>query len=183
MENGSETMKTEFNLVLGFGVLLVVTILGYMMQTMNIYFYILISVLSSYLITEAINQATVDILKLVTWFGSTAIILSGLLLIFNKSFNNIAGIMLALGIFAFMISFYNYVGMEEPKDERLKKIGNTATTYSWYLTLLLLGSTIVSCIWSGETSISVANLGLILTVMVAVMMGSNIYFNVKGDVE
>ena len=176
-------MQTKFKLILGLGVLVTITILGYIVQTTNMGYYIIISVLSGYLLTEAVNKATIDILKLVNWFGSAAIILAGLLLLFNKSFTSVAGVILALGIFAFMISFYNYVGMEEPKDERLKKIGNAATTYSWYLTLLLMGSTIVSCIWSGESNISITNLGLILSAMVAIMMGSNIYFNIKGDVE
>jgi hypothetical protein len=73
--------------------------------------------------------------------------------------------------------------MEEPKDERLKKIGTTATTYSWHLTLLILCSILISSIWSGDKSVSIASLGLILFVMVATMLGVNIYLNRKGDVD
>ena len=129
------------------------------------------------------GESKISIYKLITWFGSGLLILSGVILIVTRTTSYVLGVIVLVGIFAFMIGFYEYIGMDEPKDERLKKIGTTATTYSWHLTLLIICSILISSIWSGDKSISIASLGLILFVMVATMLGVNIYLNRKGDVN
>jgi hypothetical protein len=171
-------------LLLGFLVILGVS--GYVFGSSNVFYYFIIPLLGllvSYWITEAKNKGKMDVFNIITWIGSGALILSGVMLIITKTTSYVLGIIISLGILAFMIGFYEYIGMEEPKDERLKKIGTTAATYSWHITLLLIGSFIVSSIWSGDKNISIASLGLILFVMVATMLGANVYLNRKGDVN
>ena len=168
---------------MGFGIL---GIIEYIFKSTNLLYYIIIpllGLLASYLITEAKNKGKIDLFKIITWFGSVALILSGVILIFTSTTSFVLGIIIALGILAFMISFYYYMGMEEPKDERLMKIGTAATTYSWFITLLLIGSLLVSSILSGDKSISITHLGYILVVMVATMLGANVYLSRRGDVE
>ncbi|MEL7670662.1 hypothetical protein [Methanobacterium sp.] len=140
----------------------------------------MISTAVDHLLKEAKNKGKMNLL---TWFGSAVLILSGIMVMVLDVTNIVFGILVFLGLFALMISFFYYIGMEEPKDERLKKIGTTATTYSWHLTLLILCSILISSIWSGDKSVSISSLGLILFVMVATMLGVNIYLNRKGDVD
>ncbi len=168
-------------LILGF--LVVLGILGYVFKSTSILYYIILSLMASYLIIEAEKIKKVDLFKILTLIGSGTLILSGVILVITRTTSYALGIIISVGILAFMIGFYEYIGMEEPKDERLKRIGTTATTYSWYITLLLIGSFLVSSIWSGDKSISIASLGLILFVMVATMLGVNIYLNRNGDVN
>jgi hypothetical protein len=158
-------------------------VLGYIFKSNSIVYYLILSLIAGYLITEVENIKKIDLFKIITWIGSGALILSGVILVVTRTMSYALGIIISLGILAFMIGFYEYIGMEEPKDERLKKIGTTATTYSWHITLLLIGSFLVSSTWSGDKSISIASLGLILFVMVATMLGTNIYLNRKGDVD
>ena len=180
-------MENKFKyVVLGF--LVILGILGYIFKSSSILYYLLISLLAGYLISTAVDHLVKEAknkgkMSLLTWLGSAILILSGIMIMVFNVTNIVFGILVFLGMFALMISFFYYIGMEEPKDERLKKIGTTATTYSWHLTLLIICSILISTIWSGNESISIASLGFILFVMVATMIGVNIYLNRKGDVN
>ncbi len=180
-------MENKFKYLI-FGFLVILGILGYVFKSTSILYYLLISLLAGYLISTASNYLINGAknkgkMNLITWFGSAVLILSGIMVMVFKVMSIVIGIVVFLGMFALMISFFYYIGMEEPKDERLKKIGTTATTYSWHLTLLIICSILVSSIWSGNENINIASLGLILLVMVATMLGVNIYLNRKGDVD
>lgn len=180
-------MENKFKyMILGF--LVIVGILGYIFKSNSMLYYLLISLLAGYLISTAVDHLLKEAknkgkMDLLTWFGSAILILSGIMVMVLNVTNIVFGILVFLGLFALMISFFYYIGMEEPKDERLKKIGTTATTYSWHLTLLIICSLLISSIWSGNENISIASLGFILFVMVATMIGANIYLNKKGDVN
>lgn len=177
-------MKTGLKLVVGF--LAILGILGYIFKSNIVFYYVILplfGLLISYLVTEAKNNGKTDVFTISIWVGSAALILSGIILMFFNGTGDVLAVTVLIGILAFMVSFFSYIGMEEPKDERLKKIGTMATTHSWYLTLLIIGSFLISSIWSGKEYISVSSLGLILLVMVSTMFSVNVYFNTKGDVE
>lgn len=184
MLKGCEKVKTELKFI--FGLLVILGILEYIFKSTILFYYVIFplgGLLVSYFITDAKNEGKIDVFKISIWIGSAALILSGVILAVTKTMNNILAAVIFVGVLAFMISFFSYIGMEEPKDERLRKIGGAAATHSWHITLLIICSFLVSSIWSGEEYIRISSLGLILLVMVATMIGGNIYFNMKGDVE
>lgn len=174
---GCENVKIKFELILG--LLGFLGILGYIFN--EPLYYTFFSFFSFFFIL--FRDLKIDVYRIITLFGSVALILSGLTLIVAKTTSYLLGIIVLLGILAFMISFFSYIGIDEPKDERLKKIGTVATTHSWYLTLIFISFIIINSIWSGNESIGIEKLGLILFVMVATMVSVNIYLNWKGDVD
>ena len=175
-------MKSKFTWILGF--LGFLGILGYILNEPSYYvFFAFFLNLYPEFRDWKKGESKLNLYRSSMWFGSVVLILSGVILIVTNTTGYIFGIIVLLGMFAVMTNFFPYIGMEEFKDERLRKIGTIATTYSWHLTLLILCSFLISSIWSGEKSISIASLGGILLVMIATMLGVNIYFNRKGDID
>jgi hypothetical protein len=177
-------MKTELKVI--FGLLVISGILEYIFKSTTLLYYVIlpfVGLMLSYFITDAKNEGKIDIFKISIWIGSAALILSGVILMVTKTTSDLLAVIVFVGVLSFMISFFSYIGMEEPKDERLRKIGGAAATHSWHITLLIVCGLLVSSIWSGDKYISISSLGLILLVMVATMISGNIYFNWKGDVE
>lgn len=71
--------------------------------------------------------------------GSTILIVDSLYLMAYKTLNDLTAIVLLFGIIIYVGSFFAYIGMEKTaKDERLRKIGTLAATWSWYITLVFL---------------------------------------------
>lgn len=139
--------------------------------------------MASYFITEAKNKKKTDLFKISIVIGSVIIILPVAILIITKTMSNILAVIILIGMVAFMVSFFSFVGMEKPKDERLRKIGTIAATYSWFLTLLIIGAVFVSAILSGSSYITIENLGLIFIIMIVSMLAVNVYFLQRGDIE
>ena len=119
--------------------------------------------------------------KISMWIGFVVLILSGIILMVTNTNNYILGIIILLGLILFGASFFSYIGMGKPKDERLRKIGTLATTQSWFLTLQVICIILILYLWYGISSISIASLGGILFVMIATMFVVNIYQKRKGD--
>jgi uncharacterized membrane protein len=84
----------------------------------------------------------------------------------------------------FTANFFGFLGMEKPsKDERARKIGTYAATYSWYITLVAMCFLVIWNI-AFNLNMSVARFfGIILLVMVTTLMVINAYKAWKGDVE
>jgi hypothetical protein len=80
-----------------------------------------------------------DTYELSIWMGSVILMISGLILMATKTMNDLLAIFMLFGVAALATNFFTYLGMDEKaKDERLRKIGTYATTYSWNITLLFV---------------------------------------------
>lgn len=91
---------------------------------------------------------------------------------------------LLLGIMFYVISFFAYIGMGDTvKDERLRKVGTLAATWSWYITLTFVGSLVVSMYWANRIRDPVELMGVTIFVMVAAMLVANLILSRKGDIE
>lgn len=122
--------------------------------------------------------------RVILWIGSALLIVSSLSLILWKTMNDIIVTGLLLGIMFYVISFFAYIGMGDTvKDERLKKIGTLAATWSWYITLTFVGSLVVSMYWANRIRDPVELMGVTIFVMVAAMLVANLILSRKGDIE
>ncbi|MTK64311.1 MAG: hypothetical protein F8N15_07295 [Methanobacterium sp.] len=98
--------------------------------------------------------------------------------------NDLTAIGLLFGIIIYVGSFFAYIGMEKTaKDERLRKIGTMAATWSWYITLIFLCFLMVSMQWAGRIHDPVELMGLVIFVMVTTMLISNTILSRIGDIE
>lgn len=121
--------------------------------------------------------------KALLWIGSAMLLVSGVYLIIWKTFNDIVTTTVWLGAMIFVVSFFTYLGMDKPKDERLRKVGTTAATWSWYITLMFMCSLVFFGFISHRNFQAAEIFGLVIFVMVSTMLVLNTYFNRKGDVE
>jgi uncharacterized membrane-anchored protein len=122
--------------------------------------------------------------RVILWIGSALLIVSSLSLILWKTMNDIIVTGLLLGIMFYVISFFAYIGMGDTvKDERLRKVGTLATTWSWYITLTFVGSLVVSMYWANRIRDPVELMGVTIFVMVAAMLVANLILSRKGDIE
>ena len=122
--------------------------------------------------------------RVILWIGSALLIVSSLSLILWKTMNDFIVTGLLLGIMFYVISFFAYIGMGDTvKDERLRKIGTLAATWSWYITLTFVGSLVISMYWANRIRNPVELMGVTIFVMVAAMLVANIILSHKGDVE
>jgi hypothetical protein len=84
----------------------------------------------------------------------------------------------------FTANFFAYIGFEKPaKDERARKIGTMAATYSWFITLCAM---CFVYIWDVAFAIHLSVprfLGIMLLVTIISMAGLNFYFGRKGDID
>ncbi|NYB27262.1 MAG: hypothetical protein HVN34_08035 [Methanobacteriaceae archaeon] len=122
--------------------------------------------------------------RVILWIGSALLIVSSLSLILWKTMNDIIVTGLLLGIMFYVISFFAYIGMGDTvKDERLRKVGTLAATWSWYITLTFVGSLVVSMYWANRIRDPVELMGVTIFVMVAAMLVANLILSRKGDIE
>jgi hypothetical protein len=130
------------------------------------------------------SLSSYNIYNICIGLGSTLLIISSLSLIIWKTMNDILAITLLLGVMIFTTTFFTYLGMEKPeKDERIRKIGTTSATYSWYVTISLVCFLLITGYWSGVPRTGTELLGVTIFVMVTTMIGTNTYLKYKGDVE
>jgi SNF family Na+-dependent transporter len=95
-------------------------------------------------ILENFNSYNVSI-----WFGSVALMVSGLIMMATKDMSDLLAVILLIGIMALMTNFFTYVGMDKKaQDERLRKIGTYATTYSWYITIVFVSFLVITMYWA-----------------------------------
>jgi hypothetical protein len=116
------------------------------------------------------------------WLGTILLIISGLLLITGKKVDQIIALMVLLGIMSIMVNFFNYVGMEKPRDERLQKIGTLSATYSWYITLVFISFLLITSFWAGRERNMAETIGITIIVMSASLLAINTYLTSKGDI-
>jgi hypothetical protein len=118
------------------------------------------------------------------WLGSAALMLSGLIMMVAKTMNDLVSVMLLLGIMALTSNFFTYVGMDKKaQDERLRKIGTYATTYSWYITLTFVSFLVLSMYWGQNIHNPIELMGVIIFVMTSTMLVANTILGRKGDID
>ncbi len=130
------------------------------------------------------SEVRLGIVKLSMWLGYLVMIGMGLALaVFEWSDGN-ATLAMIFCVVIFTGNFFGYLGMEKgSQDERARKIGTYAATYSWFITLVAM---CFLFIWDVALNMhmSLARfLGIMLLVMVVSMMLINAYKAHKGDVE
>lgn len=172
------------------GMLGILGLLGYVLQ--NQIYYILFLFFFLFLFKtdkyEKNNLPSIDKnynkYKLGILFGSTILIVDSLYLMAYKSLNDLITIGLLFGIIIYVGSFFAFIGMEKTaKDERLRKIGTMAATWSWYITLIFICFLLVSMQWAGRIHNPVELMGLVIFVMVTTMLISNTILSKVGDIE
>jgi hypothetical protein len=92
----------------------------------------------------------------------------------------------AIGLITFGGNLFFFLGMRKPvMDERTRKIGTAAMTYSWYATLIAICVLVMLYYASPFRLMLDAGqiFGTLLLVMVVSMVAFIAYFNLKGDVE
>ncbi|MCE7700112.1 MAG: hypothetical protein K8E24_015230 [Methanobacterium paludis] len=118
------------------------------------------------------------------WVGSIFLIAASIILIILKTMNDLVAVVILLGITIIMTGFFTYMGMEKSAaDERVRKIGTTAATYSWYVTLVFVCFLLVTQEWAERWHNPAELLGVTIFVMVSTMLITNTYLQMKGDVE
>lgn len=123
-------------------------------------------------------------IKASMWLGYLVMIGMGLALaVFEWSDGN-ATLAMIFCVVIFTGNFFGYLGIEKPsQDERARKIGTYAATYSWFITLVAM---CFLFIWDVALNMHMSVtrfFGIILLVMVISMMIINAYKGYKGDVE
>lgn len=125
-----------------------------------------------------------DMYKISIWLGSAILLVDSFYLMVTKSMNDFAAIGLLLGILIYVSSFFASIGMEKTaKDERLRKIGTLAATWSWYITLVFASFLIVSMYWAQRIHDPIELMGLTIFVMVSTMLVANTILSRIGDID
>lgn len=122
--------------------------------------------------------------KISIWLGSAALMLSGLIMMATKTMSDLLAVVLLVGITALMTNFFTYVGMDKKAhDERLRKIGTFATTYSWYITMVFVSFLAITMFWAQNIHNPIELLGVTIFVMVFTMLVANTILSRKGDID
>ena len=125
-----------------------------------------------------------DLYKISIWFGSAILLVDSFYLMATKTMNDLAAIGLLLGIIIYVSSFFASIGMEKTaKDERLRKIGTLAATWSWYITLVFISFLIVSMYWSQRIHDPIELMGLTIFVMISTMLVAKAILSRIGDID
>lgn len=128
--------------------------------------------------------------NLIIWIGSLELLLVAIVLMARSNMNfpeyDAIALATAIGIITLGSNLFYYLGMRKPTlDERTRKIGTIAMTYSWYtvfaalcfLVILYYSSPFQMKLDAGQI------FGALLFVMVASMLVLTTYLGRKGDVE
>jgi L-asparagine transporter-like permease len=125
-----------------------------------------------------------NIYKVSIWLGSAALIVDSIVLIIWKTMDDFIAIGLLLGITVYMASFFAYLGMDKTaRDERLRKIGTLAATWSWYITLVFVVFLVISMYWAQRIHDPIELMGVTIFVMVTTMLIANTILSRRGDIE
>lgn len=122
--------------------------------------------------------------KISIWVGSAILIVTSLYLMATKNMNDYTAMGLLIGMIIYIVSFFAYIGMEKKAgDERLKKIGTLAATWSWYITLIFVGFLLVSMFWAQRMHDPVELMGLVVFILVTTMLVANTILSRVGDID
>ncbi len=132
----------------------------------------------------------VKVYNLITWIGSMELLLVAIVLLARSNMNfpsyDAIALSAAIGLIIYSGTLFYFLGMRKPAlDERTRKIGTTAMTYSWYATFAAVCFLIIFYYESAfQLRLDAGQIfGTILFVMVASMLAFTAYLNRRGDVE
>lgn len=130
------------------------------------------------------NEDQLGIVKTSTWLGYLLMLSMGAVLVIYEPADGNATLAVLFIVSIFTANFFAYIGLEKPaKDERARRIGTLAATYSWFITICAMCFVYI-CDVAFEVHLSVPRfLGILLLVMIVTMAGLNFYFGRRGDVE
>jgi|AGTN01.2.fsa_nt_gi hypothetical protein len=118
------------------------------------------------------------------WLGSLLLIATVAIIYVGQEINDVTAIGALLGTTLMLSSFFDYIGASrDARDERARRIGTLAATWSWYITLAFTGMLLAFSYWNQREFTTAHLLSTIVFIMIASMLVVNTYFNLKGDVE
>jgi hypothetical protein len=118
------------------------------------------------------------------WLGTLLLIITSAVIYLTQSINDITAVAVLLGIMLTVSSFFAYIGASpDARDERARKIGTLAATWSWYVTISFTAMVLVFSYWNGREFSTAQLLSTVVFIMSASMLVVNTYFSLKGDVE
>ena len=118
------------------------------------------------------------------WLGTLVLIVTSVHMFITHTLNDITAVALLFGIMMTLSSYFNYIGMDkEDRDERARKIGTMAATFSWYVSLMFIGFIAVFGFWGGRQFTAAEAFGVTIFLMTAIMAVVTIYYHFRGDVE
>ncbi len=122
--------------------------------------------------------------KASTWLAYIALAVSGLALIFEKATSEVVSIVVLFSILLLASNFFTYLGMAKPlEDERARKIGTMAATWSWYITLAFVSFLVVFGYWNGRSYTGAEAFGVTISAMAVSMAVVSAYLGMKGDID
>jgi len=102
----------------------------------------------------------------------------------TKTMSDIAAIGLLIGIIIYVSSFFASIGMEKTaRDERLRKIGTLAATWSWYITLVFVSYLILNMYWANKIHDPIELMGLTIFVMISTNLVASVILSRIGDID
>ncbi len=124
------------------------------------------------------------------WIGSLELLMVAIVLMARSNMNfpsyDAIAIATAIGVITFGGNLFYFLGMRKPAlDERTRKIGTTAMTYSWYATFAVMCFLILSyyALLFPFTLDAGQIFGALLFTMVTSMLMFTTYLGRKGDVS
>jgi hypothetical protein len=124
--------------------------------------------------------------KMISVFlGGALLIVCGVVMIIGDTIGDILWLGVLMGLFFLTGGLFEFLGLSKPlKDERAAHIGTRAATYSWYATLVLVGSMAMVFGMGGGHKITMPQaVGATLIVMVASILLLNWRLERTGDLE
>jgi NADH:ubiquinone oxidoreductase subunit 6 (subunit J) len=118
------------------------------------------------------------------WLGSLLLIITVAIIYVGHEINDITAVGVLLGVVLMLSSFFDFIGASrDARDERARKIGTLAATWSWYITMSFTGMLLAFSHWNNREFTTDHLLSIIVFIMIASLLVVNTYFNLKGDVE
>lgn len=130
------------------------------------------------------NSDRLGVIKASMWLGYLVLMSMGAALVIFEPADGNATLIVLFCVAIFTADFFAYIGLEQPaKDERARKIGTLAATYSWFITLCIMCFVYVWDV-AFNMHLSVPRfLGILLLVMAISMACLNFHFSRKGDID
>ena len=130
------------------------------------------------------NHNQLGIVRASMWLGYLVMLAMGAVLVIYEPADGNATLAMLFCVAIFTANFFAYLGLERPaKDERARKIGTTAATYSWFVTLAAMCFAYIGAVAFSFPMSMARFLGVLLLVMVVTMAAFNTYLGRKGDIE
>ncbi len=118
------------------------------------------------------------------WLGTLVLIAASAHMFITHAMNDITAVAVLFGVMVMITSYFTYIGMDkEGRDERARKIGTMAATFSWYGSLTFVGFVAVFSFWGGRQFTAAEVFGIAIFLMTAIMAVVTAYYHYRGDVE